>query len=480
MKKLLFLLSGICFIAATPVLGQSVLFSYHYASIPKQSLNYIPGLVPEYDVEAYYILYATTDAFGDTVSASGMCFIPSTDTCNFFPLISYQHGTILKKSDVPSRLNGESLIGQIFSSLGNIVLCPDYLGLGDSPGFHPYCHGETEAIAVIDFIRASREMLEDSLEIFDNGQVFLTGYSQGGHATMATHKYIEYHNLLSEIQLVASAPCSGPYHISGAQSEMIFNTPDYSSPAYLVYLLYSYNYVYQNLFDGSGEVFQSPYDVIIPPYMNGNYSTSQLNNALPDSIQIFMNEDFYQAVIDDMIDKVTPFWQNLIDNDNFDWVPVVPVRMYYCEADEQVSYMNSVNALSAMVNGGATDVQAINVNPTAGHGDCGIPSIVSAYNWFDSLRNPCTGNTVVTVYATEDFNIYPNPASTEICIENIVNPSVLKCFDINGKSIAQWNIDAYSSSVINIEDLKNGIYHLQVIDYKTNTILFYQKLIIIR
>jgi len=264
--------------------GQQVIYSYHHSTIPQQNLNYIPGLVPQYDVEAYYILYSTVDAKGDPTVASGICFIPSTDTCNYFPLISYQHGTTLRKSDVPSRLNGESIVGQVFCSLGNIVICPDYLGLGDSPGFHPYCHSQTEATAVVDFIRASRAMLADSLSVYDNGQVFLTGYSQGGHATMAAHKFIEEENLLNEIQVVASAPCSGPYHISGAQAEMIFNAPDYPSPAYLVYILYSYNSVYSNLFDGTNEVFRSPYDVIIPPYMNGNYSHSQLNNALPDSL----------------------------------------------------------------------------------------------------------------------------------------------------------------------------------------------------
>tara|TARA_B100000963_G_scaffold321279_1_gene304410 strand:+ start:2975 stop:3127 length:153 start_codon:yes stop_codon:yes gene_type:complete len=44
-------------------------------------------------------------------------------------------------------------------------------------------------------IRAAREFIADSLNLIDNGQVFLTGYSQGGHACMATHKYIYENNL---------------------------------------------------------------------------------------------------------------------------------------------------------------------------------------------------------------------------------------------------------------------------------------------
>ena len=86
--------------------------------------------------------------------------------------------------------------------------------MGDNPGIHPYVHWESEATASIDLIRASREFLMDSLEIWDNNQLFLTGYSQGGHSTMAIHKYIKVNNLQSEFNVVASAPMSGPYALS--------------------------------------------------------------------------------------------------------------------------------------------------------------------------------------------------------------------------------------------------------------------------
>ena len=59
---------------------------------------------------------------------------------------------------------------------------PDYIGMGESPGLHPYVHGESEATATIDMIRAAREFITDSLNLIDNHQVFLSGYSQGGHA----------------------------------------------------------------------------------------------------------------------------------------------------------------------------------------------------------------------------------------------------------------------------------------------------------
>ena len=108
------------------------------------------------------------------------------------------------------------------------MLMPDYIGMGESPGLHPYCHGESEATATRDMIRAARAFIADSLQMIDNGELFLTGYSQGGHAAMAAHKYFEDNNLLAEFNVLGSAPCSGPYEMSGAMADTILSPYPYS------------------------------------------------------------------------------------------------------------------------------------------------------------------------------------------------------------------------------------------------------------
>jgi hypothetical protein len=73
-----------------------------------------------------------------------------------FQLASYQHGTVLNKEEVPSRFaGGEVIIGLSMATDGYAVCMPDYLGLGDSPGLHPYVHAETEARAVADLLVSS-------------------------------------------------------------------------------------------------------------------------------------------------------------------------------------------------------------------------------------------------------------------------------------------------------------------------------------
>jgi hypothetical protein len=479
MKKLYVIFYGLIFFISLNVSSQNLIHAHFIQKIPKSSLALIPGLTPLYDVDAYYVLYSTVDGKGDSTFASGLCLVPSTDTCNFFPLISYQHGTVMKKEDVPSRLSGESLIGQIFCTLGNIALCPDFVGLGDGPGLHPYCHGLSEATATVDLIRAAREFMNDSLGIYDNGQVFLTGYSQGGHATMAAHQYIEENNLMSEIQVVASAPCSGPYHLSGAQAEMIFNTPDYPSPAYLVYLLFAYNSVYENLFDNPDEILKPPYDLLVPPYLNGNYSHSQLNSILPDSLHMFLTDSFYQSVLDDMHVKLTPFWQNLLVNDNYNWLPSAPVRLYYCQADEQVSYLNSIHADSAMNALGAFNVQTININPSASHGDCGIPAIITAYYWFDTFRLPCTSPASVNYSSFDKVSFFPNPAFDRLEITGLTSDSRISCYDLEGKLLFTINCNELEHCLADVSKLNNGLYLLKIGDNK-NEIISNHKFLISR
>ena len=143
---------------------------------------------------------------------------------------------------------------------------PDYIGMGDSPGFHPYVHAKSEATASVDMVRAAREYLSTT-NFVDNNELFLTGYSQGGHACMATTKFINDENLQSEFNIVASAPCSGPYDLSGIMANTIIAPSPYSNPGYIVYLLASYQLAYGNIFNSWSDVLYPPYDTIVPPFL---------------------------------------------------------------------------------------------------------------------------------------------------------------------------------------------------------------------
>ena len=93
--------------------------------------------------------------------------VPTNTNCADFPIAVYNHGTTLRKNDVPSNDTQETFIGKIFAAGGYFVCMPDYLGMGDSPGLHPYVHGESGK-ASIDMIRAAREFITNDLNLIDN------------------------------------------------------------------------------------------------------------------------------------------------------------------------------------------------------------------------------------------------------------------------------------------------------------------------
>lgn len=332
-------------------------------------------------IEAYKITYSTVSYDSSATVATGVVFLPQGNNNCKRPILNYCHGTIIKKVDAPSNKVGEYVVGICFSATGYITILPDYLGLGSvSPGLHPYIHAQSEATAVIDMIRSSKEWM-DSINYSYSDQLFLTGYSQGGHASMATHRMMQ-ETLPGEFTVTAAAPLSGPYDVSGVQAEVITRDSSYGAPGYLPFVLFSYNMVY-NMYPSYDNILDTPYNVIVPPLMDGSVSLGVVENFIPDTPNLVI----IPALLDTFeTDTSHVFWDALRDNDLWDWVPTCPVRMGYCEADELVSFKNAIACRDSMIARGAADVQAISVNPSLSHGDCALFSLMAVNNFFGPLR----------------------------------------------------------------------------------------------
>ena len=444
---------------------QYIISATYMNATPQVTLASVANLPLEYDVETYKIIYNTIDALGNPTIASGAFCIPISEDCSNFPMAVYEHGTSLRKVDVPSYDVQEAYIGKIFSSGGYNVIMPDYIGMGESPGLHPYCHGESEATATLDMIRAVRE--GETLGLIpgmtqDNGELFLTGYSQGGHAAMATHKYVEDNNLLSEFNILASAPCSGPYEITGAMADTIL-AASYSNPGYIVYLMASYQSVYGNLYNTYSDILRSPYDQIVVPYFNGDNTTlgmGSLNNQLPTIIQELVVDSVLQNFLNSASDFSHPLWQAMSDNDNHDWTPERPVRMYYCTGDEQVSFQNALAAEATMQGNGADNVEAIYMGDGM-HNECVLPSLSDVYYWFDTIRTPCNTNGLEVV-KLDGVEIFPNPVIDELEIQ-IVSPGKNQIIisDGFGKQV-EYIQNVQNSINISMSDYDSGCYFIEV------------------
>ena len=148
-----------------------------------------------YSVSAVKVVYETIDGQGDPAEASGMIFLPQPAEMSYLPMMSYLHGTLTSFSDLPSNLGGaESVVGWIMAMDGYISVLPDYLGMGDysDPSIHPYHHADTEASASVDLLKAALQYCS-SPEVYakPSGDLYLSGYSQGAHAALATQRELQ-------------------------------------------------------------------------------------------------------------------------------------------------------------------------------------------------------------------------------------------------------------------------------------------------
>jgi pimeloyl-ACP methyl ester carboxylesterase len=344
------------------------------------SLAGVP-ITPQYSVLLYKIDYETISPVGARTLASGVLAVPQGFN-GLLPLLSYQHGSILQTNLAPSsmNLNTEVSVGAAFATTGYAAVVPDYLGLGDSPGFHPYHHARSEATACVDLLRAAKAFC--STNGFPlSGKLFLCGYSQGGHATMALLRELEaYHT--NEFSVTACAPMAGAYDLSGVTTTNFLSGVTQPNPYYFLYLLAAYQDVY-HLAPSLGAMLASPYDTNLPAMLRSNLTSAQINAAMPgDPVQILKSE----VLAGFRNNPRHPLRLALQDNDVYRWLPRAPLRLYHCQADMDVIIANSEVALASFQALGDAQVQLIDPLRTADHSGCSQPSLLLAKAWFDSLK----------------------------------------------------------------------------------------------
>ncbi len=424
--------------------------------------NGIPNIFgTAYDIDIYRLVYNTVNFDSTNTTASGMLAVPHNTTCRF-PLAAYEHGTVTAKHDAPSYLGGqEPVIGMVMASIGYIVVEPDYLGLGDGPGIHPYQHDKTEASASIDMLRSAREFC-DSAGIKQNGQLFLMGYSEGGHACMSTHRAIEQ-KLQGEMTVTAAVPMSGAYDMSGVMiNRMLTDTP-YSQPAYLAYLVISWNPIY-HLCDSFSQAFVHPYDSILPILLSGNYGTNTVNDAMPS----IPKRIFTTAELDTFVNNPNSVMRMALrDNDNFDWAPQAPTRVFFCKGDTYVPYQNSCVAINKLKQNGCADCDTMDVNPDLDHVPCAQFSILQAKQFFDRYRFIDCTNGIDNISEQAIVSVYPNPAHDRFNVEiyQAGEFASASMYDAMGRLV---KTEALSKGVnaISTDALATGVYLVRVSDEK--------------
>ena len=310
------------------------------------------NVVPRYGVTSYRLEYLTTDADGFEVRASGLVSVPQKPAGAQSPVLSYQHGTIFLDAEAPSSHAVASEVAVVLASLGYIVVAPDYVGFGASQGTpHPYLLADASAASTVDFLTAARTWRSQA-GVADNGQLFLTGYSEGGYVTMAAHRALQAGGSahLQSLRMVVAG--AGPYDVQATMDGLVdlvrAEQPVIGAlitPGLLRYLGTSVQ----------REVRRLLLRALIPGDADVAYDTRFIDRFLADDVRA--------------LDEISSV---------YDYRPGVPVRLYHGRDDRTVPYASSVSTVRAMQSRGAGDLVSLTecrAQPVAGHLPCVPPFI---------------------------------------------------------------------------------------------------------
>lgn len=334
---------------AATLLGTVPLADINAALADKESR--LENLQPRYAVTSYRIEYLTVDAKGQSVQASGLVSVPDKPAGAKSPVLSYQHGTIFRDAEAPSNNAVASEISVVMASLGYIVLAPDYVGYGASLGVpHPYLQSAPMAASVNDFLTAAKTWRSQA-GVFDNQQLFLTGYSEGGYATMAAHRALQASNSPHLQQLRMVVPGAGPYNVQATLDSLIEIVRKENK---LVGALIQPGLLHKLGKKAQDEVRRALLKQLIPSDANTRIDSLFLDNFLSDDVQ----------------------GTERISNVH-NWRPQVPVYLYHGRDDQTVPYASSTSTLAAMQAQGAGELVTLTDCPAvpSSHLGCVAPFV---------------------------------------------------------------------------------------------------------
>ncbi len=334
---------------------------------------------PKYDITVYRIFYKTHDFQNNEITASGLVYVPEI-TRHHVPIVCYQHGTVFHKEEVPSIVGDLSYFAPFIlaSESGAIVCAADYIGLGFSDGIQHYFEPTEEANAVIDMLGSVQILLNKTYHSLTfNNEVYLTGYSQGGHATLAAQQRLET-LYRYQFQIKASAPMASFF--SFEKSSQLNLMKDSINSTYACTYAFLINSVQstQNVYSSYKDIFISPYDSLTNIVFNGTYYVDYVNAVYPNyfynTLQPSFRNDFKNNPNNIFLKAIKKY--DVIN----DWIPKAPTHFYHSQGDEIAYYENSVIAYNTFKQKGG-NVELISLGNIS-HLDGNIVAIKSVREWF--------------------------------------------------------------------------------------------------
>jgi pimeloyl-ACP methyl ester carboxylesterase len=335
-----------------------------------------------YAVKLYRVRYRSVipEQENRPVLASGLVAIPETGK-NRMPLVSYQHGTVFDRSDVPSnpdRSMETRLMVSRFAGQGYIVIAADYFGRG-------YSSVSDDSYLVRDSTRqAGRDLFLNVQDFLTAGGIsvshfFLSGWSQGGWVTM------NYLHALESLGLpvTAAAAASAPVDISLIMNRWINNPQPVDAP-YLPGVVAIQLGAYEKYLRSSGLIEAA----IRPQYVQ---PVRDLYDGKIDWTE------FFKRTTPRLVDMVRPefaldgftarsrYWRELDSLQAYRWRIISSLRVYYGGSDEVTpAYIGLLPEQTQKLVGGRF-TSSHYAGDRADHRAVFVFSVIDQKRWFDGF-----------------------------------------------------------------------------------------------
>lgn len=311
--------------------------------------------------------------------ASGLIAIPDTKA-DSFPLLSYQHGTTFGRSTCPSQPENSyetRLMIARFAGNGYVVIAPDYFGKGVSTEPDSYSVRDSTRQACLDMLTASKQVLAE-LKI-ETGKLFLTGWSQGGWATMAFLNKLESLG----IEVAAASTASAFNDLLASIQRWVLGHSD-SDAEYIAACYTLHLFAYQNYHDLKGLTAWA----IRPGYLEaaGKFYRGEIDYAA-----------FRTATTGNVVDYLTPEFvraMELSEGRYFDlvrraefyrWRRKTPLHSVFGQIDEACPPSIVKLPENYLPLTGGSETRAIDAGPQADHRGAFLYAVNHQKDWFNKI-----------------------------------------------------------------------------------------------
>lgn len=319
---------------------------------------------------------------GTFIPVYGRAFIPDNPKKNL-PIFAFAPGTTgigdecaasLEKPAVVNWGNYDSHMA-MYASQGFAAVTTDYEGMRDATRIHHYMVGELEGRAVIDSIRGLEQLTEAQGRL-NTKDVFLGGYSQGGHAAFWADKIAaSYSPDIKPIGVVGFGPVMS---VTQTLTDVVHGANiNWFGP----YVLYSYN-----------DYYAHDYGQVLLPHWQATLATDVPAHCINSDIQFWGNKpqnvytpQFIQAAQTNTLNQAFPVLYQDMEANAVGADSTSSAKLINSGAEDNVVLpTQQVSAASVLCQSSIGPV-ALHIYQKTTHYDTMVNSLNDTLNWMRAL-----------------------------------------------------------------------------------------------